>query len=105
MLVEVAASSHPDLSRGLDLAGFLAQLIGPAVPAVGGLVLTGGDTACAVLSHLGVRGIRLVDEVEAGVPSGTTLGSLALPVISKAGAFGDDLTFRRCIAHVKSRTS
>jgi 4-hydroxythreonine-4-phosphate dehydrogenase len=101
VLVEIAASSAPDLSRGLELAGHLARMIGPVMTSVGGLVVTGGDTACALLSHLGVQGIRLIDEVEAGVPFGITLGPLALPVISKAGAFGDSLTLARCLAHLK----
>lgn len=104
MLVEIAATANPDLTQGRQLAALFARLVKPAMPSVGGLVVTGGDTGCALLSELGVQGIRLADEVEPGVPCGMTIGPLALPVVSKAGAFGDDLTLRRAMARLKSDT-
>ena len=51
---------------------------------------TGGETAAALLSRLGVNGIRLVDEIEPGIPLGLTLGEVSVPVVTKAGAFGDE---------------
>ncbi|MCR6631060.1 MAG: hypothetical protein NVV74_13995 [Magnetospirillum sp.] len=97
VLLEIALTDNPDLSRGPELAGRLAVLVEPVAPRIGALVATGGDTACALLSHLGVQGIRLVEEVEPGVPLGITQGRHALPVVTKAGAFGDAQTLRRCL--------
>jgi uncharacterized protein YgbK (DUF1537 family) len=97
-LLEIALAGSPDLGRGTELAGRLAELMQAAVPRIGALFATGGETACALLSRLGVTGIRLVDEVEPGVPLGITLGARTLPIITKAGGFGDPDTMRRCLA-------
>ena len=98
VLVEIAHEASPDLRRGAELAGRLAELIEAAIPKIAALFPTGGETACALLSRLGVTGIRLLDEAEPGVPLGVTLGALRVPVITKAGAFGDAHTMRRCLA-------
>jgi uncharacterized protein YgbK (DUF1537 family) len=98
VLVEIASAARPDLRRGAELAGRLAELIEVATPKIAALFATGGETACALLSRLGVTGIRLLDEAEPGVPLGVTLGARRVPVITKAGAFGDAHTIRRCLA-------
>ncbi|MDA0567707.1 four-carbon acid sugar kinase family protein [Streptomonospora sp. S1-112] len=56
-----------------------------------GLVVTGGDGARAVVDALGATGIALTGEVEAGIPAGTLTGGPlhGLPVVTKAGGFGD----------------
>lgn len=63
----------------------------------GVLVLTGGETAVAVLRALGARGVRVVGEVEPGLARATLLdGPFAgLPVVTKAGGFGDADTLVR----------
>ncbi|HXP97332.1 MAG TPA: four-carbon acid sugar kinase family protein [Telmatospirillum sp.] len=101
ILLEIVSSAAPNLTRGAELAGHLAQLVAPYAGSIGGLIATGGDTACALLSHLGVGAIHLVDEVEAGVPIGITDGGLSIPVITKAGAFGSDETLCRCVRALK----
>ncbi|MFD4370573.1 four-carbon acid sugar kinase family protein [Streptomyces sp. NPDC058486] len=64
---------------------------------VDALVVTGGETAATVLPALGATCIRLVDEPEPGVARGSLLGPLPLPVLIKAGGFGDDaLLLRLC---------
>jgi uncharacterized protein YgbK (DUF1537 family) len=35
--------------------------------------------------------------VEPGVPLGITLGKVSIPLVTKAGAFGDAGTLRRCL--------
>ncbi|MGW0391798.1 four-carbon acid sugar kinase family protein [Streptomyces sp. NPDC003042] len=62
---------------------------------VDALVVTGGETAATVLHVLGATGIRLLDEPEPGVARGTLLGQLPLPVLIKAGGFGDDAMLLR----------
>lgn len=64
---------------------------------IGGLVATGGETARATLDTLGIRRLRLLGEVEAGLAVSITDGwSRSLPVLTKAGAFGSRDTLVRC---------
>jgi 4-hydroxythreonine-4-phosphate dehydrogenase len=62
-------------------------------------VLTGGETARAVLAALGVREFRLLGEVEPGVPYGRAPGGAL--VCTKAGGFGGRDTLIRCVARLK----
>jgi uncharacterized protein YgbK (DUF1537 family) len=64
---------------------------------VDALVITGGETASTVLEPLGATGIDLLDEPEPGVVRGSLVGRIRLPVLIKAGGFGDDaLLLRLC---------
>ncbi len=62
---------------------------------VDGLIATGGDTARAAAGALGAHGLRLWGEMEPGVPVGILDGPHPLPVITKAGGFGDQGTLVR----------
>ena len=58
------------------------------------VAMTGGDTAIAVLGHLGGTTIDVEGEIEAGVVYGSVdLGNRRLRVLTKAGAFGNDDLF------------
>jgi uncharacterized protein YgbK (DUF1537 family) len=57
-------------------------------------VLTGGETARAVLDARGISGYRLLGEVEPGVPFG--MASDGTLLCTKAGGFGERLTLVRC---------
>ncbi len=83
----------------------LGELTRPCVELVAGLVLTGGDTASGLLRAWGVPGLRLYAEVEPGVPLSVTTGPRRIPVVTKAGAFGDAATLRRARARLASFTS
>ncbi|WP_426957054.1 four-carbon acid sugar kinase family protein [Muricoccus radiodurans] len=100
-MVRIAADPDPDLSAGAALAGALATLLAPAARSMGALFATGGETACALLTELGVHGIQLIEEVEPGVPLGITQGRIAVPVMTKAGAFGDAGTIRRSLDRLR----
>ena len=52
---------------------------------------TGGDTADAVLSAAGARGIEIFGEVVTGMVQGAILGGPrdGMPMVTKAGAFGN----------------
>jgi uncharacterized protein YgbK (DUF1537 family) len=104
-LVEIAADPAADLAQGALLAERLADLLAPAARRMGGLFATGGETACALLTHLGVHGIRLLEEVEPGVPLGITQGALAVPVMTKAGAFGRPDTILHSLARLRALSS
>jgi uncharacterized protein YgbK (DUF1537 family) len=71
------------------LGGLVASIVRETKPA--SLFLSGGDTASAVLEAIDVTGIRLYEEIVPGVPYGELIGGLieGLPVITKAGAFGE----------------
>lgn len=101
VLVEIATAEAADLRHGTALARQLAALLLPAAPGLGALFATGGETALALLDALGVTGIQMIDEIEPGVPIGLTRGALAIPVVTKAGAFGDAGTLARCLFHLR----
>jgi uncharacterized protein YgbK (DUF1537 family) len=107
---DVRRSIQTPLERGEDvmvmLAGCgamdpaltrsLAALLREARP--GGLIATGGATALALLDALGASSLRVVAEVEPGIP--LCLAG-ALPVTTKAGAFGDIGAIGRCLAYMR----
>jgi 4-hydroxythreonine-4-phosphate dehydrogenase len=82
-----------DIPKIRRLGRFLAH----AAPEVH-YVLTGGETARAVLGAREIRALRLLGEVEPGVPFGMARdGTL---VCTKAGAFGSQGTLARCVARL-----
>ena len=101
VLVEIAAGGNADLSTGADLVSRLGILLQPAAPHIGALFATGGETALAILRALGMTGVQLVAEIEAGVPLGLSQGALTIPVVTKAGAFGDARTLADCLTHLR----
>jgi uncharacterized protein YgbK (DUF1537 family) len=75
----------------------LSRLIAPCAAHIGALVATGGETARAVLDALGVDRLKLMGEVEPGLPFSITDGWIrALPVLTKAGGFGQPQTLVHC---------
>lgn len=86
--------SNVNLAQGYLLARAMAELVVPFVSQVGALVMTGGETARAVLQSLSIAGLRLIGEIEAGVPVSIT--EAGLTVITKAGAFGSPGTLLTC---------
>lgn len=87
------ASSAPDPRHATAFADALAG----ALAQMGALVATGGETAAALLSRCGAHGIGLVDEIEPGIALGITRGTIAVPVVTKPGAFSDDGSLCRCL--------
>jgi len=69
-----------------------------------GFVLTGGDTAYAVLKFLGGRGLDITSEVSPGVPVGRVVGGQydRYPVVTKAGGFGGTDVLWQAILKLKS---
>jgi hypothetical protein len=85
-------------SRDIPRIRRLGRVVARAAPDVH-YVLTGGETARAVLGARGIRMLRLLGEVEPGVPFGMARdGTL---VCTKAGAFGSRETLARCVARLK----
>ena len=63
----------------------------------GAILLTGGETAIAVLRALGARGLRLTGEIEPGLALGAIAGGPfdGLVAMTKAGGFGDAAALER----------
>ncbi|MGE0971854.1 D-threonate kinase [Klebsiella sp. WOUb02] len=74
---------------------------------IGGLFLTGGDIAIAIARALGAQGYRISSEVTPCVPCGTFVNSDIddLPVITKAGGFGDDRTLCNALNFIEEMYS
>jgi len=87
------------------MARMLADLVARVLESVcvGGLVLTGGDIARTVCCTLGARALRVLGEVQAGVPAGILSAGQCdgLPVVTKAGGFGDDEAILQAIAFLQ----
>ena len=91
--VWLALLSAPGEKEDPALAQALASFCASEAKRIGGLILTGGETARAVLDAFGVQSLEVIGEAEPGVPLSIT--DAGLPVITKAGAFGDTETLAR----------
>jgi uncharacterized protein YgbK (DUF1537 family) len=107
---QVAAAQAEGVRLGLDgttVSNRIALGLGKVAAAVltandvQGCILTGGDTAKAVCRQLGVTGLRLVRELEAGVALSRMVGGKGLMTVTKAGAFGNEGTLLRAMRALK----
>jgi uncharacterized protein YgbK (DUF1537 family) len=102
VLVEIAPPTGGGSAVRPEVVAALARRIAPLAASASALMATGGDTATAVLTQCGVRGIQLVDELEPGTSLGLTLGALSVPVITKSGGFGDAGSLRRILERLRT---
>ncbi len=100
-IIAIAASGENTEDPGLSAA--LAELVAPRIGAIGALIVTGGETARAVLTTCGITSLRLLQEVEPGVPLMVSTGARTMPVITKSGSFGNPATLRRCVELLRRR--
>jgi len=79
------------------LTATLRLLLSPYASLVGSLVATGGETARAILEGWGVRSLHMLGELEPGLPfSFGRIHDCPLPILTKAGAFGNQDTLVSC---------
>lgn len=65
-------------------------------------VLTGGDTAKSISKKLGATGLKLLNEIEPGIPVGKLIGTkCGEVVITKAGGFGQEDSLYRAMQLIK----
>lgn len=70
------------------------------------LYLSGGDVAIAVAQALGASGFKIQGLVAGCVPHGVLLNSeFTLPVMTKAGGFGDENTLVAAIGFIEEKSS
>jgi D-threonate/D-erythronate kinase len=79
------------------LGKLVREIIQSAPP--GMLVMTGGDVAAAICRELDVTAVTLYGEIEPGMPVGSLESSqvAGLPILTKAGGFGDRKAFCRIL--------
>ncbi|MCI2417506.1 four-carbon acid sugar kinase family protein [Saccharopolyspora sp. K220] len=99
--VVVTLDGPIEVTAARRLNAALAEICAPATRDAGLLVLTGGETARAVLSRRGVTGLRLLNELEPGVVLARTEPQPGY-VITKAGGFGTPETLHRAVTAVRS---
>lgn len=80
-----------------SLCAALASLVLPHMNKVAALIVTGGETARAVLVMSHITGLRLLREIEPGVPLAVSVGARQIPVITKSGSFGGPATLAHCV--------
>ena len=101
VVVDIASTTSSQIAGNPHLVSAIASLLGPAARDASALAATGGETAAALLTRLGVNGIQLLDEIEPGIPLGLTLGGVSVPAVTKAGGFGNEGCLRRIIERLR----
>jgi len=92
LLLRIGRDASFDPAEGAVLSAGLARLVAPSFGVLGGIILTGGETARAMLVKVGVGWLELIDEVEAGVAVSRPASpySARPGIVTKAGAFGTE---------------
>jgi uncharacterized protein YgbK (DUF1537 family) len=97
IVLSPAPEPRVDLAQRPLLAAALARLATSAGEGIGALISAGGETARAVLQSWGVDRLRLLGELQRGIPiSMTENWKRQMPVITKAGDFGGSDALRKC---------
>jgi uncharacterized protein YgbK (DUF1537 family) len=94
--------AHTEITNRLaDLAANAADALG-----AGTLILTGGETAYAVMTRLGIDHLDVSGELAPGVPSSraTTSDGTEWQVITKAGGFGEADALTAVIAQLETES-
>lgn len=89
-----AADAPLELHNAGRMAGLLAEVTGGALDSATALLISGGQTAHAILGRLGVATLTVLGEALPGVVASRMPG-LPHPLITKSGAFGDASTLTR----------
>ncbi len=86
---------------GMTIAESMGSIAGKLINTkrICGTILTGGEIAGATCKVLNGEGIRVIGEVEAGIPYGKLFGGSfdGMPLVTKAGAFGTELALSKAL--------
>ena len=105
----VYASAPPDAVKqaqkklGRDLASSTVEnaLAKIALAAVQNgfrrIVVAGGETAGAVVSNLGIKGIMIGEQIDPGVPTTVSIGDPSIGLVLKSGNFGSADFFEKAL--------
>ncbi|GAF74627.1 unnamed protein product, partial [marine sediment metagenome] len=83
-----------------EVTGEICSILQPK-----GLVLTGGDTAIKAADSMKISGALIKDEVLPGIPCIYFISNKFrdIPVVTKAGAFGDKDSLMKIIEYLKKK--
>ncbi|MEO8737755.1 MAG: nucleotide-binding domain containing protein, partial [Edaphobacter sp.] len=96
-LVVLKAGELLDRNQSRFLSSAIGSIMKPLAGVVGALVASGGETARAILDGWGINSLRMMSEVEPGLPYAVAEGwSRSLPILTKAGAFGSPRSLLHC---------
>ncbi|WP_353189790.1 four-carbon acid sugar kinase family protein [Pandoraea pnomenusa] len=102
LLVRIGRDDAFDPAEGAQLSAALATLIAPHFTRLSGLVVTGGETARAMLSAAGIGALELLSEVEPGVAVGRPANGAPMHIVTKAGAFGGEAALHSAYRHLRT---
>ena len=89
-LVVLDGTERVDLHERRLLTDALGVMLSPFAGKVAALAATGGETARAILGGWKVPSLKIIGEVERGIPcSVLQMHGRSMPVLTKAGGFGD----------------
>jgi uncharacterized protein YgbK (DUF1537 family) len=94
VIVAIDPAAPVEPAVGPALAAALGRLAGRQLGRFGSLTATGGETARLILGAVGAKACCIRQEIEPGVVLSTVDG---LPVVTKAGAFGDPQSLARAL--------
>lgn len=88
------------------VAAGLGKIVGAVIDThsdLCGMVFTGGDTAINICHSLSAYGLKVISEVTVGIPLGLLQGGRChnMPVVTKAGAFGDEDALQKAVQALK----
>ncbi|WP_249306105.1 four-carbon acid sugar kinase family protein [Lederbergia citrea] len=67
------------------------------------LLVAGGDTSAAVCNKLGVSGMRVLKEIQPGLPSCVSHSIPAILLVLKSGSFGQPNFFEQAFEHLRQQ--
>ncbi|QBC31090.1 four-carbon acid sugar kinase family protein [Pandoraea sp. XY-2] len=102
LLVRIGRDDAFDPREGAQLSASLAALIAPHFARLSGLVVTGGETARAMLSAVGIGALELLAEVEPGVAVGRPANGAPMRIVTKAGAFGGEAALHSAYQYLRT---
>ena len=82
-----------------SLVESMARAVAPLLEDAGALLLTGGDTARAVIDALVIEHLEVLGEFEPGISISRPAGRQGPDIYVKAGAFGDEMALHRVFEH------
>ena len=101
LLTRIGRDEAFNPAEGAQLSAALAALVAPCFEHLGGLIVTGGETARATLGAAGIESLRLLSEIEPGVAVARPHGHEHITVVTKAGAFGTEHALYGAYLHLR----
>jgi 4-hydroxythreonine-4-phosphate dehydrogenase len=98
--IVLAATGAVPVASTRELVHRMAAAADPLIRQASALMLTGGDTARAVLDRLGIQRLQVLGELEPGICLSRS-GASAPAIVTKAGGFGDGHSLVRVLRHFR----